>query len=356
MESGLPGCVMEEPLGDLKAWFSNELQRGNAALAEQFEAIIERHIGGPVGGPRLAGHGSSSPGLSPGMAPGVAHHFSLPGVLSPPSSARPSKLDSPTGKPQTMEEELSPRPPSAVPATAWQGVRKSVTENSKQAQRRGSGALRGATYQRLIPRVHIDFKESVVDAFASFLVILYTFILLLQTQWRGLEAAQRLEGVKPGDPGYEDWPGAEVAFLIVDHIFNAIFVVELAWRLYMHRMQFLCDIFGVFDVLVVIATSIDVYVLQPFDAAVGQNFAVGRLIRIFRLMRIFRVLRVMRFAKNMQQLRILGEVLSKCFSPLLWALLVLGIIMVGTGVLMSQLLVEFIVDDSQDQAERQWVS
>lgn len=344
MES-LPGRVMEEPLGDLKAWFSNELQRRNTALAEQFEAIIDRHIGGP-GGLRLAGHGNSSPG--------IAHHFSLPGVLSPPTSARPSKLDTPTGKPQTMEEELSPRPPSATPTAAWKGVRKSETENSKQ--RRSSGALRGATYQRLIPRVHIDFKESVVDAFASFLVILYTFILLLQTQWRGLEAAQRLEGVKPGDPGYEDWPGAEVAFLIVDHIFNAIFVVELAWRLYMHRMQFLCDVFGVFDVLVVIATSIDVYVLQPFDAAVGQNFAVGRLIRIFRLMRIFRVLRVMRFAKNMQQLRILGEVLSKCFSPLLWALLVLGIIMVGTGVLMSQLLVEFIVDDSQLLDERQWVS
>lgn len=40
-----------------------------------------------------------------------------------------------------------------------------------------------------------------------------------------------------------------------------IFVLEIAWRLYMHKLQFLCDIFGVFDVLVVIATSIDVYVL-----------------------------------------------------------------------------------------------
>ena len=28
-----------------------------------------------------------------------------------------------------------------------------------------------------------------------------------------------------------------------------------------HKLQFLCDIFGVFDVLVVIATSIDVYIL-----------------------------------------------------------------------------------------------
>ena len=55
-----------------------------------------------------------------------------------------------------------------------------------------------------------------------------------------------------------------------------------------HKLQFLCDIFGVFDVLVVIATSVDIYILQPFDAGYAQNFAVGRLTRIFRLMRIFR--------------------------------------------------------------------
>eukprot|EP00913_Durusdinium_trenchii_P007902 g7414.t1 len=63
----------------------------------------------------------------------------------------------------------------------------------------------------------------------------------------------------------------------------------------------------------------------------------------------------MRFAKNLQQLRLLGDVLSKCLSPLMWALLVLGIIMVGTGVLMSQLLVEYVLDDTQPLAERRWV-
>ncbi|CAE7742282.1 Kcnd3 [Symbiodinium sp. CCMP2456] len=146
-----------------------------------------------------------------------------------------------------------------------------------------------------------------------------------------------------------------MAFFMVDHVFNAIFVLEIAWRLYVHKLQFLCDVFGVFDVLVVVATSIDVYVLQPFDAGYAQNFAVGRLTRIFRLMRIFRVLRVMRFAKNLQQLRLLGDVLSKCLSPLMWALLVLGIIMVGTGVLMSQLLVEHVLDTTADEENRMWV-
>lgn len=34
---------------------------------------------------------------------------------------------------------------------------------------------------------------------------------------------------------------------------------------------------------------------------------------------------------------------------------VLGIIMVGTGVLMSQLLLEYVLDTTQDLEKRQWV-
>ena len=250
---------------------------------------------------------------------------------------------------EKTEEDEETRP------KAMQDAWNKIPTGESEKPRRSSQAFLGATYSKLVARVEIDFKESVVDAVVSFLVVFYTFILLLQTQWRGLQAWQDLQGKSPEDPNYEDWPGAELAFLVIDHIFNAIFIIEIGWRLWMHKWKFLCDIFGVFDVLVVIATSIDVYVLQPFDAGYAQNFAVGRLTRIFRLMRIFRVLRVMRFAKNLQQLRLLGDVLSKCLSPLMWALLVLGIIMVGTAVLLSQLLVEFILDESQPLDKRQWV-
>ena len=273
-----------------------------------------------------------------------------PPILQPSKSKTSSTEGSSSIRSMSADDiQNSERRPSRM-QEAW-----NEAQMQEQKETRRASQMLGSTYNKLVTRVEIDFKESVVDAVVSFLVVLYTFILLLQTQWRGFQAAQRLNGVDPTDPDFQDWPGAETAFFIVDHIFNAIFVLEIAWRLYMHKLQFLCDIFGVFDVLVVIATSIDVYVLQPFDAGYAQNFAVGRLTRIFRLMRIFRVLRVMRFAKNLQQLRLLGDVLSKCLSPLMWALLVLGIIMVGTGVLMSQLLVEYVLDTSQDLDKRLWV-
>ena len=43
----------------------------------------------------------------------------------------------------------------------------------------------------------------------------FFFPRLLQTQWRGLQASQKIDAtnpLSPGDPGYQDWPGAETAF------------------------------------------------------------------------------------------------------------------------------------------------
>eukprot|EP00438_Fugacium_kawagutii_P008172 Skav214666 [mRNA] locus=scaffold923:239124:241350:+ [translate_table: standard] len=373
----------EQSQSELKAWLAEEFQRHNAALSKLFdealdcqkrissekvafqssqglsqgsieraEALTDLRLAGlslPAP-PRLSEAQKSPPKVEkpepPKAAPPEVQPPPVPPEASDGTSSSSSSLD--TLSPDAIENQE--RRPSRM-EQAWEEAQ---MEEKKLQQRRASQML-GPTYNRLVSRVEIDLKESLVDAIVSFLVVLYTFILLLQTQWRGSQAAQKLRGLDFDDEEWQDWPGAETTFFIVDHLFNALFVLEIAWRLYMHKLQFLCDIFGVFDVLVVIATSIDIYVLQPFDAGFAQNFAVGRVTRIFRLMRIFRVLRVMRFAKNLQQLRLLGDVLSKCLSPLMWALLILGVIMVGTGVLMSQLLLEYVLDTSQDIEKRQWV-
>jgi len=348
----------------LRTWLSEELARQNAALCRHLDQALEKQAKTQrsaleqlamnfsstqkhMNDLRMAGLAMPAPAKSDSKsASGLNDAPPLPNATS--SRSRNSSDTSSLNTASTEHDQVDGnRRPSRM-EKAWQEAQAQKKEQEKAEKT----LAQGTTYNRLVTRVEIDFKESVVDAVVSFLVVLYTFILLLQTQWRGSQAAVIL-GLE--DPDASSWPGAEMAFFIVDHVFNAIFVLEIAWRLYQHKLQFLCDVFGVFDVLVVVATSIDVYVLQPFDAGYAQNFAVGRLTRIFRLMRIFRVLRVMRFAKNLQQLRLLGDVLSKCLSPLMWALLVLGIIMVGTGVLMSQLLVEHVLDTTADEENRMWV-
>ncbi|CAJ1362650.1 unnamed protein product, partial [Effrenium voratum] len=316
----------------LRAWLAQELERQNAALCKHLDAAFDRQLRSQRSALeklalrlerdngnedlRLAGLSFVPSCVPPGSPPRMAKPPGLEEAPAAVSSKQTSDdgTDSLASLDTAMRAATEQRRPSRM-EKAWQEAQ---AQEALEDPAKEKDAL-GTTYNKLVTRVEIDFKESVVDAVVSFLVVLYTFILLLQTQWRGTQAAEVLGFLEPGS---EHWPGAEMAFFIVDHIFNAIFVLEIAWRLYQHKMQFLCDVFGIFDFAVVIATSIDVYVLQPFDAGYAQNFAVGRLTRIFRLMRIFRVLRVMRFAKNLQQLRLLGDVLSKCLSPLMWALLV----------------------------------
>lgn len=351
----LAGLCLPPPaaLEGLDAWQSQgDSEKGDAPVAVAPPPKLEKAVTEETKETKEAKEAKETKPAAPQAVLPWAAPPPGPGLEPPPILPAPETKDGSEGTSSinTLSQDdvaNQDRRPSRM-QEAWE-------EAQLEEKKRRASQVLGTTYNKLVTRIEIDFRESVVDAVVSFLVVLYTFILLLQTQWRGFQAAQRLEGKEFTDEDFQDWPGAETAFFIVDHIFNAIFVLEIAWRLYMHKLKFLCDIFGVFDVLVVIATSIDVYVLQPFDAGYAQNFAVGRLTRIFRLMRIFRVLRVMRFAKNLQQLRLLGDVLSKCLSPLMWALLVLGIIMVGTGVLMSQLLLEYVLDTTQDLEKRQWV-
>lgn len=345
----LAGLCLPPPVdgAGLPAWQSQaESEKGEAPVAVA-PAKLEKALTEETKDAKDAKDAKERKPAAPKAAPPPGPGLEPPPILPPPETKDGSEGTSSMNTLSQDDVANQDRRPSRM-QEAWE-------EAQLEEKKRRASQVLGTTYNKLVTRIEIDFKESVVDAIVSCLVVLYTFILLLQTQWRGFQAAQRLEGKDFTDEDFQDWPGAETAFFIVDHIFNAIFVLEIAWRLYVHKLKFLCDIFGVFDVLVVIATSIDVYVLQPFDAGYAQNFAVGRLTRIFRLMRIFRVLRVMRFAKNLQQLRLLGDVLSKCLSPLMWALLVLGIIMVGTGVLMSQLLLEYVLDTTQDLDKRMWV-
>eukprot|EP00435_Cladocopium_sp_Y103_P043517 s2393_g12.t1 len=342
-----PAAPVDVPEPGLKAWSQGDSDGEGEAPVPTSSSKLEKSPTSATSTDKAKEFPKETKPAAPKAAPPPGPGLEPPPILPAPETKDGSEGTSSINTLSQDDVANQDRRPSRM-QEAWE-------EAQLEEKKRRASQVLGTTYNKLVTRIEIDFKESVVDAVVSFLVVLYTFILLLQTQWRGFQAAQRLEGKEFTDEDFQDWPGAETAFFIVDHIFNMIFVLEIAWRLYMHKWKFLCDIFGVFDVLVVIATSIDVYVLQPFDAGYAQNFAVGRLTRIFRLMRIFRVLRVMRFAKNLQQLRLLGDVLSKCLSPLMWALLVLGIIMVGTGVLMSQLLLEYVLDTTQDLEKRQWV-
>lgn len=233
------------------------------------------------------------------------------------------------------------------------------TEVQRPQSKRGSSkntlqSLKTTTFSKLVrdDGENERFKQShVVDVVVSATIAIYVLVLFVQAQWRGWQAGYVL---KQHD-SVEGWPDAETVFYVCDHIFNAIFVLELAARLFMEGLKYLSMPMNLVDVVIVVATSVDAYILTPFSLGQGQNLGVGRLARVFRLARILRVLRIVRMARHLTQLRILSSVLEKCHSPLVWALLVLGIIIVGSGILMTQILTDFVVDGDADYNTRLWV-
>eukprot|EP00747_Dinoflagellata_sp_TGD_P035711 gnl/TRDRNA2_/TRDRNA2_138029_c0_seq2.p1 gnl/TRDRNA2_/TRDRNA2_138029_c0~~gnl/TRDRNA2_/TRDRNA2_138029_c0_seq2.p1 ORF type:complete len:406 (+),score=51.94 gnl/TRDRNA2_/TRDRNA2_138029_c0_seq2:80-1219(+) len=176
--------------------------------------------------------------------------------------------------------------------------------------------------------------------------------MVFHGQFQGSLAAESL-----GMPEHRglDWPnGAEPFFLVAEHVFNALFIAEQICRIRKLRLKYLSETHNIIDAVIVVSTSIDLYVLQPLGGG-GQNVMVARLIRITRLARICRVFRILRFAKHMSAFRIVFTTLSNCTLPILWSMMLLGVILVGTGILVTQLTQDFIHDDLQDLDMREQV-
>lgn len=263
------------------------------------------------------------------------------------------------GRNQDTNSVTSPISPSASRSMPVAFSKRGDPDASTEVQLpRGSTVssnpiLQTSTFSKLMGDVEIQsFQQGhLVDFVISATITTYVIVLFIQAQWRGWQAGYVLD--QHGSS--EGWPDAETAFYVCDHIFNAIFVLELAARLFVEGMKYLMLPMNLVDALIVVATSIDAYILTPFSLGQGSNLGVGRFARVFRLARILRVLRIVRMARHLTQLRILSSVLEKCHSPLVWALLVLGIIIVGSGILMTQILADYMLDDDADYATRLWV-
>jgi len=74
-----------------------------------------------------------------------------------------------------------------------------------------------------------------------------------------------------------------------------------------------------------------------------------------RLFRLFRIIKIFRFMNTVEELRILLRTLSQSAGSLIWSMVLIGVIIIAAGVLMAQLLLGYIEDESADSQTRKWV-
>jgi len=117
-------------------------------------------------------------------------------------------------------------------------------------------------------------------------------------------------------------------------------------------MKYFVSTFNIIDSMIVVITSVEVFVLTPLAASVG-NVAVVRLLRLAKLARAFKAARTF---KSFEGLRVL--VATMCFSigSIFWSLVILFVFQIMGSIFMCQSLHDFVVDPSADPAMRAWVN
>ena len=70
---------------------------------------------------------------------------------------------------------------------------------------------------------------------------------------------------------------------VLEHLFVAIFLLELAWRIYSERLRYFKELMNVFDSILVLIACIDLYILTPLIQTSLNNTATLRLLRTIKL-------------------------------------------------------------------------
>lgn len=95
------------------------------------------------------------------------------------------------------------------------------------------------------------------------------------------------------------------------------------------------DKFNIFDLVVVVFCTIDLWILPAIAEAATGNMTFVRLVRLARLSRGLKVIRVM---KAFSKLRILVRTVAASFMALLWSMVLLGLLNFGFAIFLCQLL------------------
>jgi len=186
-----------------------------------------------------------------------------------------------------------------------------------------------------------DHEGGTLDLIIGCVILVNVVITIVQLELRGRILAADL-GVEEGAQIYH-----EHFFFVAEHIFNAIYIIELTIRVCTQRRRYLDDFSNAFDVLLVVVSSLDLYVV-----GVTANL---RILRSFRLMKTVRTLRTARFLKLIRGLRTLVKTIISGLCALGWSLVLLGLVIVVCGLAICQLVQTELTNPAYDLELQAWM-
>lgn len=191
-----------------------------------------------------------------------------------------------------------------------------------------------------------------MDMIMGTIVISNAIVMFVQSQWLGAVASA---SVGIGDDPLSSWGNAGETFEDIETVYIVIYLVELVVRISVQRLGWAWNAetgiqyTNLLDAGICLISAITMFLLNSSDV----NLSVAKAMRLLRLTRTLRVVRVMTLFRP---LRVLASTFIASIGALFWSMVLLMILKFIGGLLLSQSLHSFILDETQVFEHRAWIN
>eukprot|EP00930_Biecheleria_cincta_P013392 TRINITY_DN11962_c0_g1_i5.p1 TRINITY_DN11962_c0_g1~~TRINITY_DN11962_c0_g1_i5.p1 ORF type:complete len:570 (+),score=90.88 TRINITY_DN11962_c0_g1_i5:92-1801(+) len=187
------------------------------------------------------------------------------------------------------------------------------------------------------------------ESFFCILICLNALVMAAEVEYKGFDLQADFKYRGASIRSADAWPGAEVAFQVLEWVFGAAFVVEICMKLVALRTKFFCDVWNWIDSLVIL-----VWLLGK--AWAGDLPLNSQVLRLARLARLLRTLRLIRTLSTFDSLFLMISAIKGSLSILVWSIVLLLVCQLLLALVMNQLLYEFYFYDTfMPETEREEV-
>mmetsp|Transcript_87344 Transcript_87344/g.159643 ORF Transcript_87344/g.159643 Transcript_87344/m.159643 type:complete len:782 (-) Transcript_87344:158-2503(-) len=189
-------------------------------------------------------------------------------------------------------------------------------------------------FERIVASSHFDLVT-------GGLIVANALAFACSIEYDGFDCGHAVRPEEYGSAA-ESWPGASVAFLVLESIFSVLFLFELLARLIATgpRKSVRCPWMW-FDFFVIALGLIDTF----GAGALGINTS---MIRLFRLVRLVKLLKIFQALEAFDSLFLLVKALHASVHAMTYSFVMIMILQVVVGMFMCQMLQPLCLDDDLD--------
>uniref|UniRef100_A0A7S4Q5C2 EF-hand domain-containing protein n=1 Tax=Alexandrium monilatum TaxID=311494 RepID=A0A7S4Q5C2_9DINO len=226
------------------------------------------------------------------------------------------------------------RPSISMNSSARLNLKRSQTVHIESAKR--------SSCQRLVQEL---VSHQWFDPVFAFLILLNTCIMALEMQYNGMDYGFQMNYPGEDDSAESTWPPAATIFNWCEWIFGTLFTLELVVKIVALRTQFFQDLWNWLDLVTVFFWCI---------GALGKSALPldPTLLRLVRLARLFRLLRLVKTLQSFESLYLMTTSIKASSLALMWSMVVLFLLQMSIALILNQILLGFILDDTNPLDKR----